>query len=100
MAPRRRSKPGKPSVFRGTAIVAWTMLIRGGVNPVEDRAEARGLARSRERAACRRKELLYSEKRSRDALFQIIETILTEQEQTGEHRIVSPRPPARPAPAP
>jgi hypothetical protein len=40
-------------------------------------------------AACLRKELLYSEKRSRDALFQIIETILTEQEQTGEHRIVS-----------
>jgi len=65
------------------------MLIRGGVNPVEDRAEARGFARSREMAACLRKELLYSEKRSRDALFQIIETILTEQEQTGEHRIVS-----------
>lgn len=65
------------------------MLIRGGVNPVEDRAEARGFARSREMAACLRRELLYSEKRSRDTLFQIVEAILTEQEQTGEHRIVS-----------
>ena len=65
------------------------MLIRGVVNPVEDRAEARGFARSREMAACLRRELLYSEKRSRDTLFQIVETILTEQEQTGEHRIVS-----------
>ena len=65
------------------------MLIRGGVNPVEDQAEARGFARSREMAACLRRELLYSEKRSRDTLFQVIEAILTEQEQTGEHRIVS-----------
>jgi hypothetical protein len=63
------------------------MLIRGGVNPVEDRAW--GFARSREMAACLRKELLYSEKRARDTLFQVIEEILTEQERTGEQRIVS-----------
>jgi hypothetical protein len=40
-------------------------------------------------ADCLRKELLYSEKRARDTIFQIIEAILAEQEQTGEHRIVS-----------
>jgi hypothetical protein len=68
-------------------MVACTMLFGGGVNPVEDRTEARGFARSREMAACLRKELLYSEKRSRDTLFNIVESILTEQ--TGEHRIVS-----------
>jgi len=59
-----------------------------GVNPVEERF-ARGFARSREMAACLRKELLYSEKRPRDVLFQVIDEILTEQERTGEHRIVS-----------
>jgi hypothetical protein len=40
-------------------------------------------------ADCLRKELLYSEKRPRDALFQVIEEILREQERTGESRILS-----------
>lgn len=65
------------------------MLIRGGMNPVEDRVEGRGFARSREMAACLRSELLYSEKRARDTLFLVIEEILADQERSGEQRIVS-----------
>jgi hypothetical protein len=53
------------------------------------RAEGAGFARSREMADCLRKELLYSEKRTRDALFQVIAEIIHEQEHTGEKRIVS-----------
>lgn len=40
-------------------------------------------------ADCLRKELLYSEKRPRDAVFLAIEEILTEQKRTGEKRILS-----------
>ena len=40
-------------------------------------------------ADCLRKELLYSEKRPRDTLFQVIEGIIREQEHTGENRILS-----------
>jgi hypothetical protein len=66
------------------------MLDLAPVNhPVEGPAEALGFARSREMAACLRKELLYSEKRARDTLFQVIDEILREQEQTGDRRIVS-----------
>lgn len=65
------------------------MLIRGGMNPVEDRVEGRGFARSREMAACLRSELLYSEKRARDTLFLVIEEILADRERSGEQRIVS-----------
>ena len=57
--------------------------------PERDRTEGLGFARSREMADCLRKELLYSEKRPRDALFQVIEEILREQEGTGESRILS-----------
>ena len=59
------------------------------MNPVEDRVEGRGFARSREMAACLRSELLYSEKRARDTLFLVIEEILADQERSGEQRIVS-----------
>jgi hypothetical protein len=59
------------------------------MNPVEDRVEVRGFARSREMAACLRSELLYSEKRARDTLFLVIEEILADQERSGEQRIVS-----------
>lgn len=65
------------------------MLIRGGMNPAEDRVEGRGFARSREMAACLRSELLYSEKRARDTLFLVIEEILADRERSGEQRIVS-----------
>ena len=40
-------------------------------------------------ADCLRKELLYSEKRPRDLVFQAIETLIAEQQETGEHRILS-----------
>jgi len=40
-------------------------------------------------ADCLRQERLYSEKRPRDAMFRTIEALLAEQQQTGEHRIVS-----------
>jgi len=50
---------------------------------------SRGFARSRQMADCLRQELLYSEKRPRDALFLAIEQILEEQRQTGETRILS-----------
>jgi len=59
------------------------------MNPVGDRIEERGFARSREMAACLRSELLYSEKRARDTLFLVIEEILADQERSGEQRIVS-----------
>lgn len=59
------------------------------MNPVEDRVEGRGFARSREMAACLRSELLYSEKRARDTLFLVIEEILADRERSGEQRIVS-----------
>lgn len=59
------------------------------VYPDKERNEGQGFARSREMADCLRKELLYSEKRPRDALFQVIEDILHEQQLTGEHRILS-----------
>jgi hypothetical protein len=59
------------------------------VYPERERTEGLGFARSREMADCLRKELLYSEKRPRDALFQVIEEILREQERTGESRILS-----------
>jgi hypothetical protein len=50
---------------------------------------SRGFVRSRQMADCLRRELLYSEKRPRDALFRAIEAILTEQAQAGETRILS-----------
>jgi hypothetical protein len=40
-------------------------------------------------ADCLRQELLYSEKRPRDAVFRAIEAMITEQAQTGETRILS-----------
>jgi len=40
-------------------------------------------------ANCLRQERLYSEKRPRDAMFRTIEALIAEQQQTGEHRIVS-----------
>jgi hypothetical protein len=40
-------------------------------------------------ADCLRKELLYSEKRPRDVVFEVIEEIIREQEHTGENRILS-----------
>lgn len=40
-------------------------------------------------ADCLRKELLYSEKRARDVIFEIVALILKEQEQTGECRTLS-----------
>ena len=54
-----------------------------------ERTGARGFARSRQMADCLRKELLYSEKQPRDAVFLAIEEILREQEHTGEKRILS-----------
>jgi hypothetical protein len=39
-------------------------------------------------ADCLRRDLLYSEKRPRDALFRVIEAIVAEQAQTGETRIL------------
>jgi hypothetical protein len=62
---------------------------RGGVTFEAQRPENRAFARSREMANCLRKELLYSEKRPRDVVFQAIEGLLAEQQQTGEHRILS-----------
>jgi hypothetical protein len=53
------------------------------------RPEHRAFARSREMANCLRKELLYSEKRPRDVVFGAIQGLLAEQQQTGEHRILS-----------
>jgi hypothetical protein len=59
------------------------------VDFVETSKENRGFARSRAMADCLRRELLYSEKPARDTLFSIIEAILAEQRQSGDHRIVS-----------
>jgi hypothetical protein len=50
---------------------------------------ARRFARSRQMADRLRRERLYSEKRPRDLLFQVIEEILREQQQTGQRRILS-----------
>ncbi len=50
---------------------------------------SRGFARSRQMADALRSDLLYSEKRPRDALFMAIEQILEEQAQTGEPRMLS-----------
>jgi hypothetical protein len=40
-------------------------------------------------ADCLRRELLYSEKRPRDALFRVIEATIKEQSRTGQTRILS-----------
>jgi hypothetical protein len=50
---------------------------------------AHRFARSRQMADRLRRERLYSEKRPRDLLFQAIEEILTEQQHTGERRMLS-----------
>jgi len=55
----------------------------------EQRTQGHAFSRSREMANCLRQERLYSEKRPRDAMFRTIETLIAEQQQTGEHRIVS-----------
>src|SRR3954465_4202792 len=62
---------------------------RDAVTFEPQRPEHRAFARSREMANCLRKELLYSEKTPRDAWFGAIQGLLAEQQQTGEHRILS-----------
>jgi len=59
------------------------------VMDVTRRTEHRAFTRSREMADCLRRELLYSEKRPRDTVFRTIEQILSEQDRTGQHRILS-----------
>lgn len=50
---------------------------------------SRGFIRSRQMADCLRKELLYAEKRPRDALFHAVEQIISEQKHTAEPMILS-----------
>jgi hypothetical protein len=72
--------------------MALSMLLSPSViheQDQQDRTRAQSFSRSREMANCLRKELLYSEKRPRDAMFRTIEALLAEQRRTGEHRIVS-----------
>ena len=68
---------------RQTSAATGPGLIKGHVGA------SRGFARSRQMADALRSDLLYSEKRPRDALFMAIEQILEEQAQTGEPRMLS-----------